>query len=252
MAKKKKTKAAEDVDSFYMTTEVAEETPVEKYTIKFEGKNKKQKDLYKMILDPKKQIIFATGECGTGKSYVALSAALQLLKDPDNNYKKIIIVVPTVEAGNMSVGLLPGTLDEKMRPYTEATKSVITKIMNSKGHGEAIAKSLIEKNKIQYSQINFMRGITYDDAILVCDEAENFSKQELFLILSRIGTSKYIFNGDVKQCDRKDIVGKQTPGLTYCEEKLQDLDEIGFVHFEREDIVRNPLITKIMDRWFEN
>lgn len=222
------------------------------YKIDFKAKNKKQKEYYKLI--KQKDIVFSSGEAGTGKSYCCLAAALELLRE-DNQYKKIMIVTPTVEAGNMSIGFLKGTKEEKIQPYLDADYYTMEKILNESKNdlpGKKIVEELVKSGMIVGECISFMRGKTLDNMIVIITEAENFSKQELFLLLSRIGNSKYIFNGDIKQIDRKDIIkiGAKS-GLEYAEERLKGMDEIGFCHFGKEDIVRNPIITKIMDKWFD-
>lgn len=221
------------------------------YKVVLKCKNKKQKEYHNLIKE--KDVILCAGEPGTGKSYVALATALELLKG-DNEYNKLIIVVPTVEAGNMNLGYLKGTKEEKIMPYLDADFYTIEKILNSSGNnGKEVLNKLIKCDIIVGEPIGYMRGKTLDNSIVLITEAENFNKQELFLILSRIGeNSKYIINGDVKQLDRKDIKKeKQACGLEYAMEKLTDMPEIGTIHFTQEDIVRNPLISKIMDRWFE-
>ncbi len=222
------------------------------YKIKFKAKNEKQKQYYKLIKE--KDIVFSSGEAGTGKSYCCLAAALDLLKQ-ENQYKQIMIVTPTVEAGNMSIGFLKGTKEEKIQPYLDADFYTMEKIINDSNNevsGKQIVGDLVKNGKIIGECISFMRGKTIDNTIVVITEAENFSKQELFLLLSRIGNSKYIFNGDNKQIDRKDILKQGAKsGLEYAEERLTDMEEIGFCHFGKEDIVRNPIISKIMDKWFD-
>ena len=183
------------------------------YKVVLKCKNKKQKEYHNLIKE--KDVILCAGEPGTGKSYVALATALELL---------------------------------------DADFYTIEKILNSSGNnGKEILNKLIKCDIIVGEPIGYMRGKTLDNSIVLITEAENFNKQELFLILSRIGeNSKYIINGDVKQLDRKDIKKeKQACGLEYAMEKLTDMPEIGTIHFTQEDIVRNPLISKIMDRWFE-
>lgn len=220
------------------------------YRLKFSPKNKKQEDLFNLIME--KQIVFVTGEAGSGKSFTCLSAALQLLKQ-DNTYKEIMIVVPTVESGNMKIGFLPGPIEDKILPYVEADYYTIEKILNLSGNnGKGALSKLIESGLITAQPISFMRGKTIDDKIVIISESENFSKQEMFLLLSRISdTSKYILNGDNKQIDRRDI-HKEPNGLEYSEKRLKgNLDEVGFCHFNKEDIVRSKIISKIMDLWFD-
>ena len=221
------------------------------YKVNLKCKNEKQKQYHKLIKE--KEVILCSGEPGTGKSYIALATALELLK-ADNPYNKLMIVVPTVEAGNMNIGYLKGTKDEKLESYLEADYYTKEKILNNAGNnGKECLKNLVKCGIISGENIGFMRGKTLDNTIVLITEAENFSKQELFLILSRIGdNSKYIINGDVKQLDRKDIRhSKQECGLEYAMKVLSDMEEIGQIHFDKGDIVRNPLIGKIMDKWFE-
>lgn len=221
------------------------------YKINFKAKTDKQLEYYDNILN--NQITFGIGEPGTGKSFVGLSAALRLLAE-DNHYKKILIVVPTVEAGAMDIGFLKGDKGQKIQPYLDADFYTLSKTLSLSGNdGDKVMEKLVEGGYIIGDCVSFMRGKTLDDYIVLFSEAENFSKQEMFLLLSRIGNSKYIFNGDNRQLDRKDITkSKQKNGLEYAEEKLQDVEDIAFTHFGREDIVRNPLIGKIMDKWFED
>lgn len=220
------------------------------YRINFKPKNEKQMELFNTILE--KQITICTGEAGSGKSFSCLSAALKLLKE-DNMYKQIMIVVPTVESGNMAIGFLPGDMNAKIQPYLDADTYTITKILTLNGNdGDSYIKELLEHKLIIGQPISFMRGKTIDNTIVVITEAENFNKQELFLLLSRISdTSKYIINGDNKQMDRRDIK-KELNGLEYAEKVLKNnIDEIGFCHFTKEYIVRSKIISKIMDLWFD-
>lgn len=220
------------------------------YKIVLKCKNKKQKEYHNLIKT--KDVILCSGEPGTGKSYVALATALELLKG-DNGYKRLIVVVPTVEAGNMNIGYLKGTKEEKIMPYLDADLYTIEKILDASGNnGKDVLSKLIKSEVVFGEPIGYMRGKTIDNSLVLITEAENFSKQELFLILSRIGdNSKYIINGDVKQLDRKDLKrDKQECGLEHAMSRLKDIPEIGIIHFTQEDIVRNPLISKIMDKWF--
>lgn len=222
------------------------------YKIQIKCKNQKQKELLKIIKE--KEITFAIGSPGTGKSFISIGAALSLLKDTDNPYDKIIIIMPTCEASSyLSIGFLKGFLDEKIEPYTQADKYTIEKILNLSGNfgSKQITEGLVKHQLIQFELVNFARGKNFDNAIILVSEAENFSKQEMLLILTRIGeNSKLIISGDQNQLDRKDIKKSHDDcGLMYAVEHLQELDEVGVVEFSDEDIVRNPLISKIIDAW---
>lgn len=221
------------------------------YRIKFKPLTETQKEYFDTILD--KRITFGTGVAGSGKSFVCLSAALKLLQE-DNTYKRILIITPTVEAGNMELGFLPGTKEEKIYEYLQADFQTIKDILEIGGNNpDIVMKNLTENELIHGDCVNYMRGKTLKNTVVIITEAENFSKQEMFLLLSRIHpTSKYIINGDNRQQDRKDIRSNQQNGLKHAMDTLKGkLNEVGFVHFNRKDIVRDPLIEKIMDFWFE-
>lgn len=223
------------------------------YKISIKCKNKKQKDFLSMLKDEKNVICFGIGSAGTGKSYISLSYALQELSDPSNSYKKIICLVPTCEAGNLSIGFLKGTLAEKIEPYLEADTYTMEKILTNSDNycSSQIIKQLIKFELVDYQLVNFSRGKTFDNSIILINEAENYSKEEMLLILTRIGeNSKLIITGDLEQLDRKDIKKAKTPcGLEYAIEKLKDMEEVACIEFTNEDIVRNPIITKIIDNW---
>lgn len=221
------------------------------YRIDFKPLTKTQDEYFELIVN--NRITFGTGVAGSGKSFVCLSAALKLLQQ-DNCYKQILIITPTVEAGNMELGFLPGTKDEKIHDYLEADFQTMKDILELSGNDQdEVMKNLMESKLIHGDCINFMRGKTIKNTIVIITEAENFSKQEMFLLLSRISpTSKYIINGDNRQQDRKDIKNNQENGLKHAMKTLKGkLDDVCFCHFLRKDIVRDPLIEKIMDCWFD-
>lgn len=221
------------------------------YKLHFKALTETQREYFNTILT--KRITFGTGVAGSGKSFVCLSAALKLLQE-DNPYTQILIVTPTVEAGNMELGFLPGTKDEKIHEYLQADFQTMNDILELSGNDpEIVMKSLVEDKLIHGDCVNYMRGKTIKNTIVIITEAENFNKQEMFLLLSRIHpTSKYIINGDNRQQDRKDIKSNEQNGLKHAMDTLKNkLDEVGFCHFHRKDIVRDPLIEKIMDLWFE-
>ena len=219
------------------------------YKLKLKCKNQKQKELHNLIKE--KEIVFCQGSAGTGKSYVAAATALDLLKD--GLYKRIIICCPNVESSSMPIGLLPGGVDEKMQPFLDAIEFTIIKILGESGNFNKyeIFEDLNKNGYIIEEAASFLRGKTFDDSLIIVDETENFSKQEMLLILTRIGrNSKMIFLGDNQQIDRKDIKkAKEKCGLDYAFEKLKDMEELGFIEFGEDDIVRNPIISKIIKKW---
>lgn len=221
------------------------------YKINFKPLTQTQEEYFDMILS--KRITFGTGVAGSGKSFVCLAAALKLLRE-DNTYKRILILTPTVEAGNMNIGFLKGSKEEKIQPYLEADFQTMNDILEMSGNpADEIMKGLIENKLVSGDCVSFMRGKTIKNTIVIITEAENFDKQEMMLLLSRISpTSKYIINGDNRQQDRKDIKKGQLNGLKHAMDTLKGkISQIGFCHFLRKDIVRDPLIEEIMDAWFE-
>ena len=153
----------------------------------------------------------------------------------------------------MNIGFLKGTLEEKIEPYLEADTYTMEKILSNSGNysGKQLIEGLIRQNVIDYQLVNFARGKTFDDALILINEAENYSKEEMLLILTRIGeNSRIIITGDLEQLDRKDIKKSNNMcGLEYAMKKLKDMEEVSIVEFGNEDIVRNPIITKIIENW---
>lgn len=223
------------------------------YKIQLKCKNEKQKEFLNQLKDDKYQICFAQGSAGSGKSFISIGYALSALKDQSNSFDKIILLVPTAEAGNMSLGYLKGDLEAKMLPYLEADKYTMEKILKMSGNAfpKGVVDSLVQRNLINFELVNFARGKTFDNALILICEGENYSPGELLLLLTRIGDgSKVIITGDAQQLDRRDIKKtKEGNGLTYAIERLKDLDEVSVTTFTEEDIVRNPIISKILKAW---
>lgn len=258
MAKKKRlTESLDDEELAYVTSKMNPEKEEYKTTssrllnfkLKLKCKNQRQKELHNLIKE--KQIIFCQGSAGTGKSYIAGETALDLLKA--GCYRRIIICCPNVESSSMPLGLLPGTVDEKMQPYMDAIEFTLIKILDDSGNfnSKEIVTNLLKNDMIIEEAASFLRGKTFDDSIIIVDESENFSKQEMLLILTRIGrNSKMVFLGDNQQVDRRDIKKSgEKCGLDYAFDTLQGIDDIGFLEFNDEDIVRNPIITDILKKW---
>lgn len=219
------------------------------YKISAKCKNKRQKEFLNILKNEEKKICFGMGSAGSGKSYISLSYALSALKNKE--YEQVVILIPTCQGGSkaLQIGFLKGTLEEKYAPFQEADRFTIEKILKNSGNAEhkEISKQLINSDKIRYDLVNFARGKTYDSSLILINESENYSKEDMLLLLTRIGeNSKIVITGDEKQIDRKDL-GKS--GMTYAYERLKDLEEVGMVEFTEEDIVRNPLISKILEKW---
>lgn len=222
------------------------------FKVKLKCKSTKQKEFFNILKDRNKEIVFGVGSAGAGKTYVAMSEALQELRD--GLCDKILFVTPTTEAGSAAtrIGLLPGTAEEKVAPYVENMRDTITKILKTGGNynPEDIAKSLIKEGLVEVKLMNYARGTTYDNAIVIIDEGENFSKGEMLLLLTRIGeNARYFILGSEQQCDRKDIKLDGKSGMMYALEKLSELEEVGSIEFTDDDVVRNPIISKILKLW---
>lgn len=221
------------------------------FKISVKCKNEKQKQFINSLKDSKNIICFGTGSAGTGKSYISLSYALKALKE--QKFEKIIMIVPTAQATNkdMQFGYLQGSIEDKSQPFKDVDRFTIEKILKQSNNDnyKQLASILINKGFIQYEFINFMLGKTFDNALILVNEAEQYTKEDMRLILTRLGDkSKIIITGDEKQANRTSIVNNKTVcGLTYSADKLKDLEEVSIINFQNENIVRNPFITKIIE-----
>lgn len=189
------------------------------------------------------QITICSGPAGTGKSYIALKTAIDLILDPETPYEKIIILRPAVESADSTIGLLPGNVREKMDPYVFASIYLLNKIV-----GQDVVKKLEELGIIEVMAVNFIRGLNIDNSILVGEEFQNVTPNEMKTILTRIGfKSKFFISGDIEQTDKFKEIEKS--GLYDATQRLTDIDGIGLFKFNLNDIVRNPIITKILERY---
>jgi len=211
------------------------------------NKNPKQKFLsesqkeYHEILK-ENEITICTGPAGVGKSYIAMKAAVELLMDHNNSYEKIIIVRPAVEAEE-KLGALPGNLEEKLDPYIFPSYYLLNKII-----GKEAREKLKENDIIEVFALAYMRGMNIDNSILIFEEAQNSTPSQMKLLLTRIGfNSKFFISGDIDQTDRyKD---KTQSGLYDATTRFKNLDKVGTYDFKTDDIIRNPLISKLLDRY---
>lgn len=190
-----------------------------------------------VTLFEEKDLIFATGPAGTGKTYLAVALAVKTLKN--NEVRRIILSRPAVEAGE-NLGFLPGDLKDKLDPYLQALYDALLDILP----GNKLAK-LMEQGIIQIAPLAYMRGRTLSDAVVVLDEAQNTSVPQLKMFLTRMGeNSKFIVTGDMTQID---LPKKKQSGLVKVYKILKGIKGIGFVDFKKEDIVRHPLVAPIVD-----
>ena len=212
--------------------------------IKKKSKEKFLSDNQKIYYDllRKNQITLCSGPAGVGKSYIAMKAALDILADPQSPYEKIIIVRPAVEAEE-KLGSLPGNVEEKLDPYIFPSYYLMNKII-----GKESREKLKENDIIEVFALAYMRGMNIDNSILIFEEAQNSTPNQMKLLLTRIGfNSKFFISGDLEQTDRyKD---KTHTGLYDALKKFKELDDVGIFEFEAKDVVRNPLIGKILKRY---
>jgi phosphate starvation-inducible PhoH-like protein len=191
------------------------------------------------------QITICSGPAGVGKSYIAMKTAVDLLLDDGNGYDKIIIVRPAVEAEE-KLGALPGNLEEKLDPYIFPSYYLLNKII-----GKEAREKLKDAEVIEVFALAYMRGMTIDNAILVFEEAQNATPKQMKLLLTRIGSNtKFFISGDIEQTDRyKD---KKQSGLYDAIIRFNGINGIGIFEFGDKDGVRNPIITKILQKYEEN
>jgi phosphate starvation-inducible PhoH-like protein len=199
-----------------------------------------QKTYYNNLLE--NEITICSGPAGVGKSFVAMRAAIDLLMDENNSYEKLIIVRPAVEAEE-KLGSLPGNLEEKLDPYIFPSYYLLNKII-----GKETREKLKQNDIIEVFALAYMRGMNIDNSILIFEESQNCTPSQMKLLLTRIGfNSKFFISGDVEQTDRyKD---KTMSGLYDALNRFKDIDNIGVFEFDNEDVIRNPLISKILKKY---
>ena len=186
-------------------------------------------------------LTFAIGPAGTGKTFLAVCYAISLLKE--GTIKRIILTRPAVEAGE-NLGFLPGDLKEKVDPYLRPIYDALDDLLSNER-----VERYIEKGVIEIAPLAYMRGRTLDDALVILDEAQNTTKSQMMMFLTRLGNnSKMIVNGDIEQID---LPRAKMSGLVIAQEYLQDIEGISFVNLTYSDIVRHPLVIKILERFKE-
>ncbi len=197
----------------------------------------KTTNLKKLVKESeKKDMVFAIGPAGTGKTYTSVALAARALRD--KQVKRIILTRPAVEAGE-SLGFLPGDLKEKMDPYLQPLYDALRDMIPHEK-----LEGFIEKKIIEVAPLAFMRGRTLDEAFVILDEAQNTTHSQMKMFLTRMGmNAKFIITGDPSQVD---LPLKQKSGLREAMRILKDVQEIGFVHLTEEDVVRHPVVRKII------
>ena len=187
----------------------------------------------------KKMIVFGVGPAGTGKTYLAMAKAITAFKN--NEVNRIILTRPAIEAGE-KLGFLPGDLQSKVDPYLRPLYDALYEIMGA----ETFMRNM-EKGLIEVAPLAYMRGRTLDNAYIVLDEAQNTTPAQMKMFLTRIGFgSKAIITGDLSQ---KDLPKDASSGLEVALKVLRDIDDISIIRFSSDDVVRHPLVQKIVNAY---
>ncbi|MDD6467640.1 MAG: PhoH family protein [Erysipelotrichaceae bacterium] len=195
----------------------------------------------KILLDTlmEKDMTFVSGPAGTGKTFLAVVYAVTQLRN--ETVKRLIVTRPVVEAGE-NLGFLPGDLKEKVDPYLRPIYDALYFTL-----GQMQTERYIEKGIIEIAPLAYMRGRTLDDAIIILDEAQNTTTMQMKMFLTRMGFhSKMIITGDMTQVD---LPSSKHSGFVDALHRLQDIDEIGFVNLQNTDVVRHPLVKKILTHY---
>ena len=207
-----------------------------------DGKPVKPKTLgQKQYVDAirEKMIVFGTGPAGTGKTYLAVAMAVQAFKEGKVN--RIILTRPAIEAGE-KLGFLPGDLQSKIDPYLRPLYDALYQMLGPESYLHHAEKGLIEVAPLAY-----MRGRTLDNAFIILDEAQNTTQAQMKMFLTRIGFgSKVVVTGDMTQ---RDLPAGTGSGLNHALRVLQKIDDIGVIALTSQDIVRHPLVQKIVNAY---
>ncbi len=198
------------------------------------ARNARQQDMVKAYFE--NDLLFAVGPAGTGKTYIAIALAVRALKNRE--IKRIILTRPAVEAGER-LGFLPGDLKDKLDPYLQPLYDALGDMIPSKKLQEFIAEGTI-----QIAPLAYMRGRTLDRACVILDEAQNTNLGQLKMFLTRMGpNAKFIVTGDASQVD---LPRKEDSGLLRGIRLVKSIKGVAIIEFANEDIVRHPLVTKIV------
>lgn len=200
-------------------------------------KNMGQKKYVEAIA--KNDVVFGIGPAGTGKTFLAVVCAIAAFKKGE--VSRIVLTRPAVEAGE-SLGFLPGDLKEKVDPYLRPIYDSLYSIL-----GINTTDHLMERGVIEVAPLAYMRGRTLDDAFVILDEAQNTTDAQMKMFLTRLGfNSKMIVNGDMTQVD---LPGRQRSGLIDAQHILKGIEQIKFIQFSANDVVRHPVVAKIINAY---
>ena len=211
------------------------------------GKTQKGKSIYAKTINQreyfakiqKSDLVFGIGPAGCGKTYLAVVIGVMMLKKGE--VERIVITRPVVEAGE-NLGFLPGDLKEKVDPYLRPLYDAFHDVL-----GVDMTEKMTSRGQIEIAPLAYMRGRTLENAYVVLDEAQNTTKEQMKMFLTRLGeNSKMVVTGDVTQID---LPKRITSGLVHVSEVLQNVEGIEFVEFDTVDVVRHPLVQKIIERY---
>ena len=198
-----------------------------------------QREYIKFIRE--KELVFGIGPAGTGKTFLAVAMAVSYLLQ--GSVKRIILTRPALEAGE-KLGFLPGDIQEKVNPYLRPLYDGLNEMLEFRK-----VQELMEYGTIEIAPLAFMRGRTLNNAFIILDEAQNTTPEQMKMFLTRIGSeSKAVVTGDITQID---LPGGAKSGLIHAREILSNLEEISFVEFQNQDVIRNELVAKIVRAYEE-
>jgi len=200
-------------------------------------RNLGQRHFLDLIL--KKDLVFGIGPAGTGKTFLAMIVALHALLE--GQVQRIVLARPAVEAGE-ALGFLPGDLEEKLLPYLRPLYDAMDEVL-----GPVEARKLIEAGVVEIAPLAYMRGRTLSKCFALLDEAQNTTRSQMMMFLTRLGEgSKMVVTGDVTQID---LPPRQESGLIEARNLLSEVDGIHFHEFDHGDVVRHPLVSKIISAY---
>ena len=212
-------------------------TPQERATVRSLARSKGQEGYIEAII--RNELVFCIGPAGTGKTYLAVRLAVDGLRSGD--YQKLILCRPAVEAGE-KLGFLPGDFQAKVNPYLQPLYDALNDVL-----GMEQVKRYIEREIIEIIPLAYMRGRTLNNSFIILDEGQNTTASQMKMFLTRLGIgSKVVANGDVTQLD---LPEEQLSGLVHAAPLMKDIHGIAWVELEQMDIVRHPLVKKIVEAY---
>lgn len=213
-------------------------------------RNFNQRAYIDMLIKPKPYVVIATGAAGSGKTLIATHIGLQKLKNDE--VSKLIITRPTVGAGNENLGFLPGALEKKMEPWVRPIHDILEHY-----YPRSKVQNMIKEGIIEISPLAYMRGRTFENSWIICDEAQNTTESQMYMMLTRIGfKSKMVLTGDLEQCDiqngisgLKDFIDKwevyRRDDVSYSDID-EDSQHINMITFSADDVIRSEIVKEVI------